>query len=55
MDIGKPQRVIQVEPLQAPADVPPPMEEPTPAREAEPVRAGRTHRLNKPVRHDAAR
>ena len=55
MDIGKPQRVIQVEPLKAPAEIPPPIEEPAPAREAEPVPAGRAHRPNKPVRHDAAR
>lgn len=51
MDIGKPQRVIQVEPLRAPADVPPPVEEPAPAREPEPVPAGRTHRPNRASAH----
>jgi hypothetical protein len=38
MDIGKPERVIRVEPLQAPADVPEPVQEPLrPTEPAEPV------------------
>lgn len=39
MDIGKPQRVINVEPLETPAPEPGPMEEPAVSPPAEPVEA----------------
>lgn len=55
MDIGKPQRVINVEPLKVPADVPEPIEEPAPASEPTPVPAHRGHRTERVPTHNAHR
>lgn len=55
MDIGKPQRVIIVEPLDVPTDAPEPLEEPAPASEATAEPSHRAHRTERAPAHDGRR